>query len=379
MNGADERTERGSVHGRRRRILRTLGSAGAVGLAGCFGGDTPTETDDAGTPTRTDDPSALRFVSSPDFFNYDIPHPFPGYDPAVEWFFEQLLAESPAFMLVAGDMVNGRWHENARKVRHLGHVYYGGWVRRFEERDLPVHTVMGDHERGDDPWGARKRRLQPEFEAVYRRYFENPENGPEGKEGLTYVVDDFVDRGLLLVGIDTWTVTDSAVRPRVSESQLEWLADVLSEHGDVEHVVVQGHCALTDAASRSSSGIQVRNGEEFADVMADNGVTAYLAGEFHDVTANRPAGDLWQVVHGAAWGRVESINYLVGAVTPERLRFRMKEFPVEVSGETWNTDKSNPPAETVEVPESAKEEGPRTIGTLTISGGETTRATGVFD
>jgi len=87
-----------------------------------------------------------------------------------------------------------------------------------------------------------------------------------------------------------------------SESQLDWLADVLSEYGDVEYVVPQGHCSLTDAASRSSSGIQIQNGDEFANVVADNGVTAYLAGEFRDVTVNRPAGDLWQVVHGAAWG-----------------------------------------------------------------------------
>jgi hypothetical protein len=378
MSSNDRPGESGSIHRQRRRILQGLGSAGAVAAAGCFGGNrnTPTDTatDTPGTPTETDDPAALRFVSSPDFFNYDIPHPFPGYDPAVEWVFAQVLAESPAFMLVAGDMVDGRWHTSAEQVRHLGHVYYAGWRRRFEERDLPVHTVMGDHERGDDPWGSRKRRLQPEFEDMYRRYFDNPENGPEGKEGLTYAIDEFVDQGLLLVGIDTWDVTSNAVRPRISANQLGWLEDILSEYGDTEYVVVQGHCSLTDAASRSSSGIQVQNAEEFAGVMADNGVTAYLAGEFH-----QPAEDLWQVVHGAAWGRVESINYLVGVVTPEKLRFRVKEFPIEVSGETWNANKSRGPAEEVEIPDPARNEGPRTIGSLTLTGGETTRATGVFD
>ena len=76
---------------------------------------------------------------------------------------------------------------------------------------------------------------------------------------------------------------------------------------------------------------------------------------------------------------MESINDLVGAATPERLRFRLKEFPVEVSGETWNTNTRNPPAESIEIPDAATEEGPRTIGTLTLNGGERTRATGVFD
>ncbi|MCJ7777775.1 MAG: hypothetical protein MUP16_05625, partial [Sedimentisphaerales bacterium] len=94
---------------------------------------------------------------------------------------------------------------------------------------------------------------------------------------------------------------------------------------------------------------------------------------------------IWQIVHGSSWGRevVDTQDYLVCTVLPDRLRLEMKSFPMQTKGDyMWNLHKDKGPREIVEIPEQARQEGPKTIGTLTIqkskSGKQYLSRTGIF-
>ena len=92
------------------------------------------------------------FVSTPDFFNFDVPNPWPQWEDAVAWYFEQIKAENPDFVLVAGDTVNGHWWDGQKCVEQMSALYYEGWKRRMEKAGLKYYVAVGDHELGDDPW-----------------------------------------------------------------------------------------------------------------------------------------------------------------------------------------------------------------------------------
>jgi hypothetical protein len=66
----------------------------------------------------------LKFVSFPDFFNFDIPKPWPGYDTAVNYFLDRICDEKPNFVMVDGDLVNGHWWDSPKCVEHMGAIYY---------------------------------------------------------------------------------------------------------------------------------------------------------------------------------------------------------------------------------------------------------------
>ena len=54
---------------------------------------------------KTEKAKTLNFVSFPDFFNFDIPEPWPEYEEAVDYFLKQVQNENPKFVMVDGDMV----------------------------------------------------------------------------------------------------------------------------------------------------------------------------------------------------------------------------------------------------------------------------------
>ncbi|MDD4362220.1 MAG: metallophosphoesterase, partial [Bacteroidales bacterium] len=136
-----------------------------------------------GQINRVESPQSVCFVSFPDFFNFDIPYPWPGYDTAVNYFLAQVKAENPDFVLVAGDLVNGHWWDSPQCVEHMGSIYYSAWVRRMNEQGLKYYTALGDHDLGDDPWPEHKIKLIPHFEKTYADHLKMPQNGPENKKG----------------------------------------------------------------------------------------------------------------------------------------------------------------------------------------------------
>ncbi|MDX1680701.1 MAG: hypothetical protein R3242_08220, partial [Akkermansiaceae bacterium] len=60
---------------------------------------------------KADDKSddAIRFTSVPDIFNWNISYPQPGWEEAMDWYFDRLKEEGPDFTLCAGDIMDARW------------------------------------------------------------------------------------------------------------------------------------------------------------------------------------------------------------------------------------------------------------------------------
>jgi len=174
-------------------------------------------------------------------------------------------------------------------------------------------------------------------------------------------------------------VQGGEVVPTVGQTQLDWLKKTLDRHSDATFVIVQGHTPiLPDVRARSSSKIMLedKHNSELWQIMADRGVDLYFAGEFHDVTARQHDG-LWQVVHGASWGRGFPANYLLGEVRGDKLHLTIKQIPTQSSGgDIWNAHKQRGPAEYVKILPNHRKRGFKTIGTLTIDkSGDQTRFT----
>lgn len=321
-----------------------------------------------GQTSREERAQSVRFVSFPDFFNFDIPNPWPGYDTAVNYFLTQVKAENPDFVLVAGDLVNGHWWDSPQCVAHMGTIYFSAWVSRLKEHGLKFYTAVGDHELGDDPWPESKIKLIPHLEQVYADNLKMPQNGPENKKGLAYYVRE---GDLLVITVETFEVIDDSMRICVCGEQLEWFQKVMEENRDAKFRIVQGHVGLWGNLNRrSSSALMLEEGKEseFYQLMKKHKVDAYLAGEFHDVTVLEADG-IWQIIHGSSWGReiVNTEDYLVGEVKGNELRLVMKRIYMDAQGEySWNLNKDRGPREIVRINEKTLKNGPETTGTLII-------------
>lgn len=314
------------------------------------------------------DKKAWTMVSFPDFFNFDVPEPWPQWDDAVNWFLDQVSKESPEFVLITGDLVNGHWYDGPKCIEHMGATYYGNWIRRMKSHQLKYYVAVGDHELGDDPWPAEKMALVPHFERVFAANLEMPQNGPENKKGLAYWVRH---QNVLLITVETFEEVDGELLVTVTGIQLEWLKQTLAENKDADFIIVQGHApVIGKPEARSSSMLMVKDSSDsnLWKVMKDAGVDLYLCGEFHAVTIDEKDG-IWQIVHGSSWGReiVSTQDYLVMNVVGKKLNLEMKSFPMKAQGDfMWNLHKNRGPQQIVVIPDEAKANGPQVTGTLTI-------------
>jgi DNA repair exonuclease SbcCD nuclease subunit len=365
-------------------IKTTLGTslvllALTVTFAGC---QTIGREKTAGNKSGTD---SWCFVSTPDFPNFDVPNPWPQWEDAVSWYLKQIKAENPDFVLVAGDTVNGHWWDGQKCVEQMSALYFEGWKRRMEQAGLKYYVAVGDHELGDDPWPEEKVAVVPFLEQAFAEHYQMPDNGPGYKKRLTYYVRY---KNALIVTVETFEVVDGVMHVDVMGEQLEWLKKVFAENKDAQYIIVQGHVPIYGpAASRSSSELYLEGGKdsEFWQVMKEAGVDVYLCGEFHDVTISESDG-IWHIVHGSSWGReiVNTQDYLVCNVFPDRLELEMKSFPMEASGGyMWNLHKDRGPRDIVEISDETKQAGQQTTGTLTIkkteTGKEYLNRTGIFE
>ncbi len=311
----------------------------------------------------------VKFVSFPDFFNFDIPEPWPKYDTAVNYFLDQVKAEKPNFVLIDGDLVDGHWWDSPQCIEVNGTVYYSAWVRRMTQHGLKFYTAVGDHELGDDPWPKNKRELVPYFEEVYRNNLKMPLNGPENKKGLAYYIRE---GNLLIITVETFEIVNDSMRISVIGEQLEWFKKILEDNKDTKFKIVQGHVGIWGKINaRSSSKLMLEEGKEseFYKIMAKYGVDAYFAGEFHDVTVLESDG-IFQIVHGSSWGRevVDTEDYLVCEIIDNKLNFTLKRIYMEVDGGyMWNVNKPRGPREIVRISDKTLLNGPEIIGTLTIT------------
>lgn len=360
--------------------------------------------DDDGPKSRPEVPraprldGAYRFVSAPDFLNQDVADltadgretyvdPATGnianstnasYERALAHVLDEMASHGTDDMLVAGDLVEGRWgrddsgagvfgpartsRERLVATRRAAAVYYPAWLERVAAHGLTPYPAVGDHEMGDDPWEragdpwvTHKRAHWAEFKRLYARHVMTMPDGterfvqrpPRGQARDTaYAVR--LDPNVLLVTLDVFTRHAGDVRMQIDKAQLHWLRGVLrrARRADVPWVMVQGHTPIAGPVRvRNSTGLRYRKGTRSAlwRTMVKGGVDVYLCGEVHDQTVTVRDG-LLQVTHGSLFYRGEA-SYVLGQATARRLVLENRQFRgrMDFSGRLWTTSQLGAP------------------------------------
>ena len=318
----------------------------------------------------TDEDGTWSFVSIPDFLNADTTYPQPGWEDALSYVLESIKAENPDFVLVPGDLVQGRWY-NAGEIAEYGEKYYTAWVERMEAHDLKYYAALGDHEIGDNPWLKKRRaKLLPHFKQQFRRHLGMPLNGPPGMKGTAFW---FRHKNVLFISVDVFRRgkgKSGFVVPAVDGDQLEWMKDILAEHNDVDFKIVMGHVPILRRVNKEhSSGMKLRGGRRSPlwKTMVKQDVDLYLCGEVHDVTFQEKDGVV-QISHGSLFGMNEYVNYLRVKVLADRMQLTLKRIATEPKGDKlWQPGpKIWTPKETVTIPETAKKKGFTPLAQMTI-------------
>jgi len=348
-------------------------------------------------PSAPDLPGAYRFLSAPDFLNQDVADltsggreqfvdrssgevansTNPDYDAALDHVISEMAAQGTDDVLVAGDLVEGRWGrddsrtgvfgpvrtqaQRMRAWRRAAEVYYPAWRQRFADHGLTTYTALGDHEIGDDPWRKRrdawtdfKRRHVPEFKKIYAEQMLTDASGqprftdrPRGQARHTaYAVR--LDPQVLLVTIDVFERRGGDVHMSLDPAQLRWLRQVLRQarRDEVPWVMVQGHTPMTgDVRTRNSSHLVYERGarSDLWQAMVRGGVDVYLSGEVHDQTVHQRDGIL-EVSHGSLLYRGEA-SYVVGQATADQLVLENRQFSGTIGFEDrlWTTSRQGAP------------------------------------
>lgn len=319
------------------------------------------------TQAAEDDNNAVRFTSIPDIFNWNIPNPTPGWEDSMDWLFTRLKKEGPDFTLVAGDIMDARWYEE-ELVKQKTEEYWGGFMKRFNDRNMAVYVAPGDHEYGDDK-GLTMGDISRVFGEQFTKIMGMPKNGPKNHLGRAF----FVREGnLLVITLDTFEDAGKRFAYTVGDEQLEWMEKVLIDNKDAEFVIVQGHLPIVGPVkSKNSSASMMKGGtnNKLWKLMVNYGVDAYLCGEHHRITVHHHQG-IWQIVHGALWGTQTDLNYMRGIAKPGELTLELVEFDVEYSGgylgDHPHRPAKNRPRENVTLTEATKKNGPRVTGTLKL-------------
>lgn len=294
-------------------------------------------------PERGAAPS-YTIVSTPDFLNADVGDvstlpTWDGvsnsvnddYDASLEVVLDQLAAERPDAVLVAGDLVEGHWGVDVddtgifgpvatatqarAAVRRAAGFYFDAWQDRFAAHGLPrPHVAVGDHEIGDNPWraGGVKRRALPDFKSAFARELIG-DRYPRSRRPLgTRFADTSYWTALgpdvMLVSVDVFAPrrngpgSEGAMSQDLSGAHLRWFERTLAygrQH--FRWVVVQGHVPAQGPVRRTgSSGLTLDGGSRSRmwRAMDAAGVDLYLAGEVHQVTAIARPGQPVQLTHG---------------------------------------------------------------------------------
>jgi type 1 glutamine amidotransferase len=319
-------------------------------------------------PATQRDGASWAFVSMPDFLNVDTAYPQPGWEPALSYILESVRAEGPEFLLVAGDLVMGRWWSEELIAAHAPPTYRA-WTERMKAHGLRFYAALGDHEIGDDPWPPERAALVPRFKAAFREHLGMPRNGPPGMEGTAFW---WRHGNALFVAVDVFEETDGGphglIEPQVTGAQLEWLRRVLVEHADARHKIVMGHTPILGPLRQwSSSGLVLDGGRDSPlwRTMVEHGVDLYLCGEVHVINCHRRDG-VQQVAHGGLLGYNTRTSYLVCRVFEDRLELELEEIDVLASGERLAQVGDNRPLERVEIPLEFRARGFVTVGRLVI-------------
>ena len=307
------------------------------------------------------------FVSIPDFVNVDLTYPQPGWEDTLDYVLKAVKAENPEFVLVAGDLVMGRWPDKDGIKEHAA-TYYPAWVKRMEDHGLKFYTAIGDHDIGDNPWRGEKADLVSYFKRQFQKYLKMPLNGPLRMRGTAFY---FVYENTLFVSVDVFEKGEGpqgGIVPKVTGEQLEWFERIVTTHSGVKNVVVMGHTPILGPVKKeSSSGLMLEGGQDSPlwQAMKKHGVDLYLCGEVHAITCTR-ADDVLQIAHGGLFGYNPRVNYLLGTVSGDQIELELKEIEIVNSGEKLWQVGNNRPLETVTIADDVKAKGFTTVGTATL-------------
>ena len=362
----------------------------------------------------------LRLLSSPDFLNADVGdlRKGPGlwsdmakgrrsenstnkdYERTLGAIFDDWQSLAPVGVLVAGDLVDGRWgyddaetgnfgpvdtHDQQRAaLRRAARTYYPQWHQRFIDHDLAPFPAMGDHEYGDNPYPRRKRELADDFRNEFAREFTTDDRGrplfanhPSGPARLTaYAGRPTPD--LQIVTIDVFDITPARARIGVDPQQLAWLRGVLAKakKDRVQWIVVQGHTPILEPVrARGSSQLSYPGAERSRlwRLFSRYDVDLYLAGEVHDTTVKQQGG-VTQITHGGAF-QFGLTTALLMDFYGDRLYLSLRDYDVRhdsSDGRLWETRRAGLPRHISLVGD------PVTIGTATLADGQLRGASGVL-
>ncbi|MCD4526300.1 metallophosphoesterase [Nocardioides sp. cx-173] len=404
-------------------LVRSTGSRRTVSLDALVDGepgqqvDATVTVDGRSTPlgARLVTPGApvaepdLRLLSSPDFLNADVGDLARGpgfwrpgrtanstnadYRRALDTILDDWRAERPESVLVAGDLVEGWWGTEVDRsgnfgpdrtlaqrkaaLRRAAATYYPQWKERFAERGLEVHAAMGDHEFGDNPWRAEKRRLAPLFEQEFAKRFGRRADGSpryaDRPRGSKHELSAYAWRprpDVQVLTLNVFDATARGMRIRLDRPQLRWVERVLREarQDGVRWVIAQGHTPIVGPVrSHGSSKLMYEGGAHSPlwRLFKRYGVDLYLSGEVHDVTAVHRDGIL-QVSHGGlfAFGLT---NYLLVDVYDDRMELDLRDYATHWrdapdGSRLWETRPQGMPKQLHVSPT------PFTIGTAVVDG-----------
>jgi 3',5'-cyclic AMP phosphodiesterase CpdA len=282
----------------------------------------------------------LRLISSPDFLNADVgdlrrgvdfwdPTSFANsingdYRRTVDAVLDDWEAADPDAVLVAGDLVEGRWGiddlgsgtfgpvdtlpEQLDALHRAADIYYPQYARWFKKHHLQLFPAMGDHEYGDNPWPPGKRARASAFREEFAEHFTRTPDGaprfadhPPGPHAWTaYAGRPAPD--VQVITIDPFDITPARAKLRLDPQQRSWLRDVLrrARRDQVRWIIVQGHLPiLGPVRARGSSELYLDGGATSGvwRMFEKYGVDLYLSGEAHDVTVLERGG-VTQITHG---------------------------------------------------------------------------------
>jgi hypothetical protein len=325
----------------------------------------------AAEPPKAEPPQEIRFTSVPDIFNWNIANPQPGWEETISWFLDRLQEDGPDFTLNAGDIMDARWWDDANQVKVMTEIYWGGFNRRFAERNMKVYVAPGDHEYGDDG-GLARGDIARAFGEQFTNLMGMPKNGPAGHQGRSFYTRH---DNLLVITLDTFEDAGKRFAYTVGQDQLDWMERTLQDRKDAEFVIVQGHLPIIGPVkSQNSSASMLKGGEDSGlwKLMVKYGVDAYFCGEHHRITVKKHDG-IWQIVHGALWGTQTDLNYLRGAVSDGSLKLELLKFDVQYDGgfigNHPHRGEKNRPREMVALTDATKENGPQVVGRLILESG----------
>lgn len=324
-------------------------------------------------PTPAPLAGAYRFVSAPDFLNQDVAdltrygiRVKPGtavnhkgadvtlnsynddYRRALDFVLSEMRTKA-SNLLVAGDLVGGRWGRDGletgyfgpvrtkaqrrRAIRRAGRVYFRAWQARVAAHGFRAFPAVGDHDIGDDPWSRFKAANVDVWRGLFTdELLRKPGGGKRFSNhapGQPTSYAAHLNPNVLLVTLDVFSRVDGKIVSRVRPRTMTWLKGVLAraKRDRVPWVVVQGHTPIAGPVRyRFSSALTYdrRTDSELWRVMRRGGVDVYFSGEVHDQSAVWGDGIL-SITHGSMFYHAEA-SYLVVEATRDRINFVNQQF-----------------------------------------------------